>query len=149
MSVSTVESLLGGPKYQVKATCAFGFLTEAKRECLRALAEFLSSIGPSGHNANLYVYEDLRIGGLRVSEISFVAGNAGGGYMRSVPDHANVILAAEQFLQTYGVKPHRPEGWSTCLNEHGESRIALMHALKVPTTAAEFSRQLEEEALIS
>ena len=54
-----------------------------------------------------------------------------------------------QFLQTYGVKPERPEGWESCLNLHGEARCDLLRAMGLEDDAKEeYHRQLEVEKKI-
>lgn len=99
----------------------------------------------------IYAFEDEHIGGLRVSEVSFTVNRPSGGiggasYERSEATHHKFILLAEEFLATYGVEPIRPEGWESCLNPHGEVRLALLRQMGLKKAAEqEYQKQLEQE----
>lgn len=122
---------------------------EAASERLNALLTFLEKTSSKGTDVHLVAFEG-ELGGLKISEISFVIGNAGASYMRCDEGCANVILAAEIFLETYGEKPYRPDGWESCINEHGEARCRLLRAMGMAEEAdQEYAKQLEAEKLIT
>lgn len=117
---------------------------------LLALGKFLKSVSKEDETITIYAYEDDVIGGLRIAEVDFLVGNGGGSYMRSDEESRKVIFHCEEFLATYGIKPTRPEGWESCLNEHGETRCNILRAMDMFIEAdAEYVRQLEGEPLIT
>lgn len=117
---------------------------------LVTLGEFLLEHSSPDTNVQLYAHEGNNIGGLRIFEISFTIENAGSSYQNSIPDHFNVIHACEQFLETIGEKPFRPEGWESCINDHGEAKCTLLRAMGQEKEAeAEYQKQLVEEAKLA
>lgn len=118
-------------------------------ERLFALGNFLREHFPN-YRINIYAYESDAIGGLRIAEISLLMGNGGASWMRSDDDARIVIARCEDFAATYGIEATRPPGWSSCLNEHGDARIALLHSIgKSEEADAEYQRQLAEEESIA
>lgn len=114
---------------------------------LKCLGRFLVKYNP-GNVVKLYAYDSPRIGGLRIQEISFIKGKAGGSYQR-LYEHLAVILAAEMVCETYGIEPYRPGGWTSVLNEHGEAKVNLLNAMGMKDAAEkEYQEQLEDEKKI-
>ena len=124
-------------------------------ERLFALGEFIAELTP-GWQVALYPYEDEEICGLRIAEISLTkelgaGGMAGSSYMRNDRGAWPVLLQAEEFLASWGVKPVRPGGWESYLNPHGDARLNLMRAMGHDESAiqSEYQRQLAAEKALS
>lgn len=116
-------------------------------ERLFALGTFLQATDPNPKvGVSIYAFECEEIGGIRIAEVDFTLGNGGASYMRGDFDAQPTIARCEMFLATYGVKPHRPPGWESFINEHGEARINLLNGMGMNEAAeAEYARQLAEE----
>ena len=117
---------------------------------LLALGSFLRGFYPD-HEVLIYAYEDEHIGGLRISEIDFVNGKGGMGAWAKGDTECRLTLAyCEDFCATSTIKPHRPRGWESCLNLHGEAKINLLESMNLEAEAkAEYAAQLEEEKSIA
>ncbi len=115
---------------------------------LQKLGEFLSGYVPDW-DVHIYAYEDENIGGLRINELDFSKGNVGSSFMCSDNSNRLVLARCEDFCSTYGLPPYKPEGWSSYLNEHGETKVNLLNAMGMVVEAkAEYQKQLVEEALL-
>lgn len=127
-------------------------LTPDEQERCLALGEMLLKHETYFSDIFVYLYRSDTIGGLRILEISWVCGRGGCSLQRGVDNcqGATVILAAEQFLETYGCRPFRPEGWESCINVHGESVCRLLRALeKTEAANQEYQLQLAAEKLVT
>jgi hypothetical protein len=64
-------------------------------------------------------------GGVRVCEISYTkqvpGGMCGASVMRGTPEACDLLLACEEFLITHHIKPYRPEGWTSDIDDHGDA----------------------------
>lgn len=76
----------------------------------------------------VYYYQDQ---GFRIAEISSTTkrGNSTGGcsYMRC--ECPAIILAAEQFVLTFGKKPFRPRGWKSDIDDHDDAKQQVIYQL--------------------
>ena len=95
-------------------------------EAVDALQEFIMKkieCKPKPDEVTVYTYQNH---GVRIAEISLVWQNAndsgmgGCSYMRC--EFPQLILACEEFLITYGIKPYRPLGWSSDIDIHDDAR---------------------------
>ncbi len=68
--------------------------------------------------------------GIRIAEISFTRRTGRARRWRSEPAAGNIILAAEDFLLTWFIKPVRPKGWDSDIDEHGDAIWKLENVLK-------------------
>jgi hypothetical protein len=80
------------------------------------------------------VFEDQ---GFRISEISFTRnvpglGTLGESYERVNPDNLGFLLAAEDYVLKYHIKPFRPEGWFADLDERADAQFRLLELLNRP-----------------
>ena len=79
---------------------------------------------------SIHTFKDKQ-GGIRVAEISVWQNGkngSGGGYSWMRCDATNagaIILAVEDFILTYGVKPYRPKGWESDIDEHEDAKFKL------------------------
>lgn len=72
---------------------------------------------------------------IRIAEISTTSktrtGSIGASWLRAEPNNGSVILAAEDFILTYDIKPYRPRGWESDIDEHVDAVWKLEQALKL------------------
>jgi hypothetical protein len=128
-----------GPHYPTKTECLgdlerfyterFTYpVDETKRfeAAIQSLQDFIAEI--NRHPTTVHVYVDQRIGGLRVDQVHCQTGE-GSGYTYFRSEAPEVILAAEDFLATFGIAPPRPEGWESDLDEHQDAQSQLRYAL--------------------
>jgi hypothetical protein len=94
--------------------------------CL-ALEEYLTQVSETKAPWRVEVYAFTDKHGFRIAEIDWLTDTAGSSYMRSTVGVfcAAVILAAEDFVLTYGIPPTRPGGWETDLDQHEDARYKL------------------------
>jgi len=100
----------------------------AYHDQLLALARWI--IDRASHGANevgIYAFQSVTIGGLRISEITLSNECGSMSWLRS--EAKEVTLVAEDFCETLGKEPHRPGGWESYINPHGEARAALAQLL--------------------
>jgi len=88
----------------------------------------------SNQKVSVYIWKG-QSDGVRVAEISLTTEMGGGrmsgcSWMRSDPEAGAIILAAEDFILTYGQKPYRPEGWESDIDEHEDARWKLKELIK-------------------
>lgn len=99
-----------------------------------ALKKFLLSKEPERKGLSVAVYCGGRGHGIRIAEISYFVRTgshiAGSSIMRCEPESGNLLMAAEDFLLTYGIKPYRPKGWNSDIDLHAESIWKLEQVLE-------------------
>jgi len=120
---------------------------------LLELGKFLRETASNQTVVTIYAYEDEKIGGLRVAEVSFVIANPGGGiagssYLRG--DTPEFAVLCENFLSTCSEEPYRPPGWESRINDHGEARLALLRFMGLNEAAdIEYADQFKTEQTIA
>jgi hypothetical protein len=115
-------------------------------ERLVALGNFLKAHSGSNETIHIYADENRNIGGLRVYEVSFCTESGGAYYQRDTEGQDRFFTQVERFLRTHGEPVYRPQGWSSCINDNGESRLALLRAMGLTEAAdKEYQEQLEFE----
>lgn len=89
------------------------------------LTELLGGQAPA--QVQVYACEDEKIGGLRIVEIDIVANNSGCCFQRAQYDSSvlGFILACEDYARYYDVKPYRPPGWQSVIDEAGDAHDKL------------------------
>jgi len=89
----------------------------------------------SNQRVSVYVWKNPS-DGVRVAEISVITELSGGrgtlgcSWTRGDLESGAVILAAEDFILTYGQKPYRPKGWGSDIDEHEDARWKLKELIK-------------------
>ncbi len=73
----------------------------------------------------VYHYKDQ---GFRIAEISSTRGSGGCSWMRS--ECPALILAAEQFVLTFGEKPYKPKGWESFIDNHADAKDQIIEHIK-------------------
>lgn len=117
---------------------------------LIALGEFLhGTCVNKNEEVHIVAHEDRHIGGLRMTEVSFISngGMSGSSYMNGDPSGKLVLAYCESFLSTYGEPPFRPGGWDSCVNLHGEAKVGLLEAMGL-SSEDEYLKQIAEEASV-
>lgn len=74
--------------------------------------------------------------GIRIDEISYETANGGCATMRCSTEAHGLLLAAEDYLLTFGVEPYIPEGWTSAIDEHADAKDRLLHHLETPNPNA-------------
>lgn len=79
----------------------------------------------------IYTFKDKQ-GGVRVAEVSVTDAlqRSGSSWMRSEAESGGIILAVEEFLLTFGVRPYVPKGWETALDVHADAQFRLKTVLE-------------------
>lgn len=90
-----------------------------------ALVTFLNDRWKIPEDSTAYVYSSNDPGdGYRVHELGTVKRDGSGGATsfrnQEDPETGALILACEDFVRTFGIKPYRPEGWESDMDEHGD-----------------------------
>ena len=80
----------------------------------------------------MYAFICKQAGGYRISDINISSPRGGETLMRSTSNDGCLatILAAEDFLRYFHVKPWRPGGWSREINEFADAKDKLLHTGK-------------------
>lgn len=111
-----------------------------------ALGDFLSKYVNKVVQINMPVVIDKY--GIHFVEMTLLNDNgAGATYFRCEQSGLAVLSILVEFIRTFEQKPHRPSGWSSCLNIHGETKIMLLESLGIDTRL-EMKLQEAEELLI-
>jgi len=114
---------------------------EKFRGAVRALKTALvEGLVPPAHRADhqgcVYgvFYGDVDQPLYRVIEVGVIGGDGASGLaiQNCVAENLGILRACEDFLETYGLKPHRPQGWTTDLDEHGDAAERLRQVLYAP-----------------
>ena len=103
--------------------------TKNLKKAIEAAKVFIANI-VKNKEVDIHTFKDAQ-GGLRVVEVS-VGISSGYSWMRSecMGGVGAIILAVEDFILTYDIKPWRPEGWSDDLDEHADAKYKLEEAIK-------------------
>lgn len=103
------------------------------REAGLALEHYLNNLFDvsDGWSVQVYAWMDTDEG-FRITEVSITNGTSGSSYQRGLCGTIcdGFILACEQFVLTYHIKPERPEGWSDDLDVHLEAKNRLADIVK-------------------
>jgi hypothetical protein len=110
------------------------------REQVLYLEEYLSKkwgVSPP-ETVTVWAFECDRAGGLRIAEINIGDGSSGCAYQRSDADpHVlALILACEDYVREFNVKPTRPRGWTTDLDPFADARWKLDKVIEASAVRA-------------
>lgn len=110
--------------------------TKNLKKAVEAARTFIKELVKDDGDVSIHTFKDAQ-GGLRVSEVSVVKqrgdhGSSGYSWMRcdAGSGAGEIILAVEDVILTYDIKPYRPQGWESDIDEHADARYKLECAIK-------------------
>ena len=101
-------------------------------EEVEALEKYLDRLfkPKEGFRTHVYAFID-DYGGFRVSEVDISCPTSGSSFMRSTFSTfaMALILGCEDFVRTFHIRPYRPSGWESFLDEHLDAKEKLRHVI--------------------